>query len=272
MSQAKKCLVVGLQDTGKSSYMAAFWVIERTGTSGHLLTINKRPDNTQYLDSIGNNWLDQEPVNRSSNIETELEFSLKHKDTGSIIELAIPDFKGERYKLILQNEVPSEIEKWLKESDMILFFLPPDSEKKFNEELGVEPRGDSERKHSPSFNVDEIEPWIQNIELLKYIHEVKGNIKIAFCVSKWDLKMTKNTTVKTWIEQDHLFFYTYVKHHFSNFKYFGVSAQGLNYEQRGELTEDKVSELTDEGKRAYISSGTNKDYDITKPLAWLLED
>ena len=40
----------------------------------------------------------------------------------------------------------------------------------------------------------------------------------------------------------------------------------------GELTEDVVSELTDAGKRAYISSGTDKDYDITKPLAWLLED
>lgn len=272
MSQEKKCLVVGLQDTGKSSYMAAFWVIERAGTSGHLLTFNKRPDNTQYLDSIGNNWLSQEPVNRSSNIENELEFSLKHKDTGSIIELAIPDFKGERYKLILQNEVPSEIEKWLKECDRILFFLPPTNEKKFNEELGVEPKEDSERKPSASFSVDEIEPWIQNVELLKYIHEVKGNIKIAFCVSKWDLKMTKNTTVQKWIEQNHLFFHTYVKYHFLNVRYFGVSAQGLNYEQRGELTEDRVSELTDEGKRAYISSGTDKDYDITKPLAWLLED
>lgn len=272
MSQAKKCLVVGLQDTGKSSYMAAFWVIERAGTSGHLLTFNKRPDNTQYLDSIGNNWLEQEPVNRSSNIETELEFSLKHKDTGAVIELGIPDFKGERYKLILQNEVPSEIDKWLKESDRILFFLPPTDEKKFNEELGVEPREDSERKPSLSFNVDEIEPWIQNVELLKYIYEVKRDIKIAFCVSKWDLKMTKKITVKKWIEQGHLFFYTYVKHHFSNVNYFGVSAQGVNYDQRGELTEDKVSELTEEGKRAYISSGTDKDYDITKPLAWLLED
>ena len=272
MSQAKKCLVVGLQDTGKSSYMAAFWVIERAGTSGHQLTFNKRPDNTQYLDSIGNNWLEQEPVNRSSNLQMELEFSLKHRDTGSIIELAIPDFKGERYKLILQNEEPSEIEKWLKECDRILFFLPTENEKKFNEELGVEPRENSERKPTPTFNVDEIEPWIQNVELLKYIREKKGDIKIAFCISKWDLMMAKNMTVQKWIEKGHLIFYTYVKHHFSNVKYFGISAQGLNYEQRGELTEDVVSELTDAGKRAYISSGTDKDYDITKPLAWLLED
>jgi hypothetical protein len=63
-----------------------------------------------------------------------------------------------------------------------------------------------------------------------------------------------------------------VRHHFYNVKYYGISAQGLDYDNRGGLTEAKVSELTDLGKRAYISSGTDKDYDITKPLAWLLED
>lgn len=272
MGQVKKCLVVGLQDTGKSSYMAAFWVIERDGKSGHLLSFNKRPDNTQYLDGIGNNWLEQEPITRSSNTDKELEFSLKHKETGTVIELGIPDFKGERYKLILQNEMPSEIERWLKESDRILFFLPPTTEKVFNEEMGVGSRQDADNKPAAIFNVDEIEPWIQNVELLKYIHGFKGDIKIAFCVSKWDELMPKGLKVEKWIEQEHLFFYTFVKYHFNNVKYYGVSAQGLDYEKRGDLTEDKVSEMTDQGKRAYISSGTDKDYDITKPLAWLLED
>ena len=84
--------------------------------------------------------------------------------------------------------------------------------------------------------------------------------------------MPKRILVQNWIKQEHLFFYTYVKSHFSNVKYFGVSAQGLNYNERGDMTEEKVSELTDEGKRAYISSGIDKDYDITKPLAWLLDD
>ena len=39
-----------------------------------------------------------------------------------------------------------------------------------------------------------------------------------------------------------------------------------------DFTDKKVRELTEQKKRAYISSGTDKDYDITKPLAWLLED
>lgn len=271
MEKSNQCLFVGLQDTGKSSYLGAFWAIESDGQTGHELTFNGLPANSEYLESLGSLWLQQEPVSRSPMNSHELEISLKHRDTGAIINLAIPDFKGERFKLILQNEVPNEIDKWLKASDRIFFFLPPTRERVFNEELGENENKDA-KKPNRDFNVDEIEPWIQIIELLKFIYEEKGNIKIAFCVSKWDELMPKGIKVQKWIEQEHVFFNTFVRHHFSNVKYFGISAQGLDYDNRGGLTEAKVGELTEKGKRAYISSGTDKDYDITKPLAWLLED
>ncbi len=272
MESKNQCLFVGLQDTGKSSYLGAFWAIESDGTSGHKLTFNSLPANSEYLESLGSLWLQQEPVNRSPMNSHELELSLKHRDTGSVINLAIPDFKGERFKLILQNERPSEIDKWLKDSNRIIFFLPQTGEKVFNEELGENETSNDIKKPNQEFSVDEIEPWIQIVELLKFIHEEKGDIKIAFCVSKWDENISKGVSVKKWIEQEHLFFDTFVKYHFHHVEFFGISAQGLNYNKRGELTEAKVSELTDQGKRAYISSGTDKDYDITKPLAWLLED
>ena len=66
-------------------------------------------------------------------------------------------------------------------------------------------------------------------------------------------------------------FYTFVKYHFDNVKYFGVSAQGLDYDNRGKMTEEEVCELTDQKRRAFVSSGKNRDYDITLPLSWLLE-
>ena len=273
MEQSNQCLFVGIQDTGKSSYLGAFWAIESDGQSGHALTFNGLPPNSEYLESLGSLWLQQEPVNRSPMNSHEMEICLKHRDTGSVINLAIPDFKGERFKLILQNDRPSEIDKWLKKSNKIIFFLPPLRERVFNEEYGENENQDA-KMPDKDFSVDEIEPWIQIVELLKFIYEEKGDIKIAFCVYKWDELMPKGLKVEKWIEQEHLFFYTYIKYHFSNsnVKFYGVSAQGLNYENRGDLTEAKVSELTEKGKRAYISSGTDKDYDITKPLAWLLED
>jgi len=37
------------------------------------------------------------------------------------------------------------------------------------------------------------------------------------------------------------------------------------------MSEEKVSELTDQKMRAFVSSGKDRDYDITLPLSWLLE-
>lgn len=46
MEQSNQCLFVGLQDTGKSSYLGAFWAIESDGQSGHELTFNGLPANS----------------------------------------------------------------------------------------------------------------------------------------------------------------------------------------------------------------------------------
>jgi len=128
---------------------------------------------------------------------------------------------------------------------------------------------------STEFNIGEVEPWIKVIQLLKFVKKEKGVIPLSICISAWDKTLNdlnEEDTIETWLEAEHLFFYRFTEQYFSGAKYFGISAQGLDYDNRGDLTESKVSELTDLGKRAYISSGTDKDYDITKPLAWLLED
>lgn len=46
-----KCLAIGLQDTGKTSYITAFWAIEKDGNTKHKLTFDKYPSDTSYLDS-----------------------------------------------------------------------------------------------------------------------------------------------------------------------------------------------------------------------------
>lgn len=272
MENKMKCLAIGLQDTGKTSYITAFWAIEKDGNTDHRLTFEMYPSDTSYLDSMATSWLDQTIVQRSQINITDLTFDLIHKESGRKFQISIPDFKGERFKLILQNETIEEVDIWLEQADCLLFFLSPNSERKFNEEYyGVIPQEKHNFEPLAEFTVDAIDEWIQNIELLKYIHETHGKLKIAFCVSKWDTMMSKQIDVEDWIRQEHLFFYNFVKCHFDDVKYFGVSAQGLDYNHRGEMTEEKVSELTDQKRRAFISFGKNRDYDITLPLSWLLE-
>lgn len=272
MNNNKRCLAIGLPDTGKTSYISAFWAIEKDGNTDHHLTFEKYPADTSYLDSMAAMWLDQTNVQRSQINITDLTFDLISMETSSQVQMTIPDFKGERFKLILQNEIVEEVDNWLKQADCLLFFLSPNAEKKFNEEYyGMIPQEKQSYQPLAEFTVDAIDEWIQNVELLKYIHETRGDMKIAFCVSKWDTMMSKQINVEDWIKQEHRFFYTFVKYHFDKYKYFGVSAQGLDYNHRHGMTEAKVSELTNQRRRAFVSSGKNRDYDITLPLSWLLE-
>lgn len=130
MENNMKCLAVGLQDTGKTSYITAFWAIEKNGNTGHKLTFEKYPSDTSYLDSMAISWLDQAIVQRSQINITELTFDLIHMGSGRQFQMTIPDFKGERFKLILQNETVEEVDNWLKQADCLLFFLSPTPEKK----------------------------------------------------------------------------------------------------------------------------------------------
>ena len=40
MENTKKCLIVGLPNAGKSTYIGAFWAIEKDGGTGHKLVKN----------------------------------------------------------------------------------------------------------------------------------------------------------------------------------------------------------------------------------------
>ena len=87
-------------------------------------------------------------------------------ESGRKFQISIPDFKGERFKLILQNETVEEVDNWLRQSDCLLFFLSPNPEKKFNEEYyGVIPQEKKEVPILPEFTIDAIDEWIQNVEL-----------------------------------------------------------------------------------------------------------
>lgn len=52
MENNMKCLAIGLQDTGKTSYITAFWAIEKDGNTKHKLTFDKYPSDTSYLGSV----------------------------------------------------------------------------------------------------------------------------------------------------------------------------------------------------------------------------
>lgn len=270
MENNHSCLMVGLPSAGKTTYLAAFWAIEKEGNTGHKVSCSKYPADTKYLDEQKNKWLSQEKVQRTT-LGTEIHLDLKHTETGKCLTLHVPDFKGESFQRLLMNEVEDSIQNWIAQADSIVFFIPYiQSDSLKDEVLGGDEN--SELVANTNFTINEVSLWTQNIMLLKYLHEKLGSsVPISICFSAWDeiVVETDTESVEEWIKTEHRFFYNFVKSHFDKFKFFGVSAQGKKYE-REDAFDEKLDELTHAKKRAYVFTD-KKSNDITEPIAFLLE-
>lgn len=236
MENTKKCLIVGLPNAGKSTYIGAFWAIEKDGGTGHKLTCKEYPSDTTYLDALKKSWLEQTVVSRTVNIEPqEIHLKLHSETTGNTLELHIPDFKGEVFQRILSNNVMDKAAQWCEETDCILYFIKYAKEDILQDEIpqtseSIESvQTEFARIESTTMQIEDISEWTQNIMLLKYLHtQVDSNIPLAICISAWD-KVNTNLPIESWVNSNRPFLYNFIRHHFTNVKYYGVSAQGLEY-------------------------------------------
>lgn len=268
MENTKKCLIVGLPSAGKSTYIGAFWAIEKDGGTNHKLTCKEYPSDTTYLDALKKSWLEQNVVERTLNIEPqEIRLKLHSETTGNTLELHIPDFKGEIFQRILSNNVAEKAVQWCNETDCILYFIKYANEDILQDEIPQTTASlELTQRESTAMQITDISEWTQNIMLLKYLHtQVDSDIPLAICISAWD-KVNTELFIESWVKSKHLFLYNFIQQHFSNVKYYGVSAQGLEY--RDEKFEE-YQKLTELKQRAYVYTD-KKSHDITEPFEFLI--
>jgi hypothetical protein len=273
MENTKKCLIVGLPNAGKSTYIGAFWAIEKDGGTDHKLTCKEYPSDTTYLDALKKSWLEQTIVKRTVNIDPQdIRLKLHSVATGDELELHIPDFKGEVFQRVLSNNVMEKVSEWCGNADCILYFIKYTKEDMLQDEIPEAPadqnavENDFVRKESATMQVEDISEWVQNIMLLKYLHaQVGSEIPLSICFSAWDKVNTKHP-IESWIKSKHPLLYNFIQHHFSKVKYYGISAQGLEYQDE---KFDEYQRLTELKQRAYVYTN-NCSYDITEPFDFLI--
>jgi GTPase SAR1 family protein len=268
MEKTKKCLIVGLPSAGKSTYIGAFWAIEKDGGTNHKLTCKEYPSDTTYLDALKKSWLEQTVVERTLNIEPqEIRLKLHSETTRNTLELHIPDFKGEVFQRILSNNVAEKAVQWCNDTDCILYFIKYANEDILQDEISqVAENKDTIQRESTAMQITDISEWTQNIMLLKYLHtHVDSDIPLAICISAWD-KVNTELSIESWVKSKHPFLYNFIQEHFSNVKYFGVSAQGLEYKDE---KFEEYQRLTELKQRAYIYTD-KKSHDITEPFEFLI--
>jgi len=270
--ESKNILLAGLPAAGKSTYVTALWAVEKDGKSGHLLSCDGLPSESSYIDGMRDNWMVLKEVRRTAFAEPqEIVLPMKSLNTGEKISLVLPDFKGEVFLRILDNVVSENIREWCGKADGILFMLNLGnaSPEFFQEEMAesAKPKVEMEKVVMTS---NDITDAIKNVLLLKFLWGEIGNCPISICFSCWDIRdVAEGLTAEQWVKENHPCIYNFVAEHFTDYRYFGISAQGADYQGLDEEREDDLAEKTTRKERAFVYTD-KKSYDITEPIDYIL--
>src|SRR5437016_344361 len=97
MSSSLSAMLVGLPDTGKTTFLAALWHVLESGETASALTLRASPSDSTYLNEIRQSWERAEPVRRTPAASIEdivLQLQLADRE----LDLAVPDLSGENYR------------------------------------------------------------------------------------------------------------------------------------------------------------------------------
>lgn len=268
----KNILLAGLPAAGKSTYVTALWAIEKDGKSNHLLSCDGFPSESSYIDGMRDNWTVFKEVRRTSFAEPqEIILPMKSSRNGKKISLVLPDFKGEVFQRVLDNVVSDDVREWCDKAEGILFMLnigntSPDL---FQEDLSetTKPKVEPEKAVMTS---NDITDAIKNVLLMKFLRIKMGDCPISICFSCWDtIDVGEDINAEQWVKENHPCVYNFVENHFSKHRYFGISAQGVDYTDICEENEDELAEKTTKKERSFVYTD-KKSYDITEPIYFIV--
>ena len=273
----KKCFIAGVPDAGKTTYIAALWDIIKRGGNDLELQFTTSPENSSYLNEIWEYWVSMNKIERSKTpVPDDIKINVKRKSDGEELELDIPDFMGEQFQKIIDHTLPENIGRWIEQSDRMVYLIntlddvsKDDLEEDETEEAIVDRT--EERQKAPRLAPEKMLEASQNMMVLKYIASHSKMQKMAIGLSAWDLKMTANLTPEEYLRQRSPVLYNFIKWHFKEVVFFGVSAQGFDYKDKNEKAAE-MREKARKSNRAFIAFDTEKDLspDLTKPLNFLI--
>src|SRR5438128_642578 len=124
-------LMVGLPETGKTTFLAALWQMLRSGEIPGALQLAQLHGNREYLNKIADRWCRCEALGRTSLSEPEtVSIRVRDSNSGEMTELDIPDMSGESFEIQWEARECSPAYASLAETAAgVLLFVHPETTK-----------------------------------------------------------------------------------------------------------------------------------------------
>ena len=291
MTETSDVLLLGLSETGKSTFMAALYGSVKSRTTQCTLALDVLEDDREYLETLSRLWANAKEVDRTSaTVRVRLSLLDKRNDPPSRVVLCIPDMSGETFREQFESrQWTLEFEETYAGAERVALFV--------HAERMEEPATLYDLDHARMGLVDavtdgvsktpteEIEEWkiqscrtqVKIVDLLQFLARTRPLAKprrLALIVSAWDrLQGTPVVSPCIWLEKTMGLLAQYIAANPSqyNVEVFGVSAQGFDYKKDNFV--ERLAEVTTPAERVRITRGssTNETHDITEPIQWLLD-
>jgi double-GTPase-like protein len=271
-------LMVGLPQSGKTTFLAALYEFVRNSENGVGMRLEEEPAERDYFFEISQSWLKLEPLGHSNvGVPRNASLPLINADNESVT-LRIPDIAGEHFMEGWEGEsLPEQVVEIAPRAEGILLFvhgtllkgpvaLTPGDEQ--------EPLQAPNRSEGPDWDPAKAPTQTILADLLESLTELApADLPIALIVSAWDA-VAKDLEIEpaSWLQYKLPLLWQMLEGSSYRRPYtvFGLSAQGGNVEdpvERGELAKVAPPHL-----RVNVKASDGTSCDITTPLNWLLTE
>lgn len=274
-------VMVGLPQSGKTTFLAALWHLVTSAEIDTALRFHslQKGDYT-HLNTISKRWREAKPQLRTD-LRSSRFVQMNLVDTrGREAKVSFPDLSGEVYRMMWETrQCTSDICVWLEEASALLLFVHANTlkyplwvidEREQMAELGLEVTEDDDLgvQWQPAASPTQV----KLVDIVQLIQEAPLNCsprKIAVALSAWDEVMEDERKPGEFFGTELPLLSQYV---FSVFgleraRVYGVSAQGADYKTMAsvllarDVPSERVIVVDPDGKRSS---------DLTELLDWLV--
>lgn len=274
----REILLLGLPESGKTTYLAALWHLLQQDDMQKKLTLIGWPDTRDYLNKLAQKWTRFVSVGRnllSEDIQ-KINFSLKGGD--NIVDLHVPDISGESWDFLWGNRSCSgDFASLVKDAYGILLFVHADRIRQPVDIMTVNKQASA----APSCDTAELKPWdpkespteVVLVDLLQALYSSPSmgrERRVAVVISAWDKVACMGQTPDQFILSALPMLYQFLTFcgQCPSFRIYGVSALGGDLEVPEDL--ERLMAQDKPAERVLVDDGENRCHDLTIPIHWLI--
>lgn len=280
-------VVVGLPESGKTTFLAALWHLITQHEVDTVLSFDTLAGvKADHLNEIAARWRDARVQDRTALGGKRL-VSMNLKDAeGLAVRVTFPDLPGEAFRRMWESrECEAEMEGFLRGRD-VLFFIHSDTiqspkwvveEVALTNELGLETVEDQAVEWHPALASTQVQ-LVDLLQLLRRPPLDTGARRVAVMLSAWDKASDEGLEPEAYLKEKLPLLNQYLQSRADGWvwRVYGLSAQGGDYDQTdadaNPIPEaDALRGLDSPSERIRLVEDGVQTNDLTRPLAWLIE-